>query len=476
MKRLIATAWRSATLMTWASLTVRIGGLALLLPIVISHMTTAEVLVWQLLSTITMLINLTDFGFSPTFARIIAFARGGGSVAELARAGASGERIVQANGSVLSIPAVVAAQRVVYRVLIAGGMVVALVGGAAALNKPISHLPVPADGWAAGLLSALAGLLVLANGANVSILTGFDRIATARRLDAVLGALQLGSTCVVALLDGGLVPIVGCYAAWTIPLYAANRYNVRRLDIGSIDSRRSDPELLAAVWRSAWRSGVGILMSTGIIQASGLAYAQIASPADAAAYLLLLRAMTAVSQIAQAPFYSKLPTMAALRGKGEIAELAKVAIRGMALANWTFVAGALGLVATGPILLNLIGSSVHLPAYVISAVLVLAFFVERYSAMHIQIYSLTHHIVWHVMNGVTGVLMIVYASGMYPFIGRIALPLAMLFGYLTFFAWRGSALSLRSLDYKRRAFEVRTTIWPASVLLATLFGLYWLQR
>lgn len=461
--------------MTWASLTVRIGGLAMLLPIVVSHMATAEVLVWQLLSTITMLINLADFGFSPTFARIIAFARGGGSVAELSSAGLAAGGPVEKGGPPLEIPAVLQAQKIVYRAVIIGAMAIALIGGTAALSQPISRLATPADGWIAGLLSAVAGLFIIANGAKVSILIGFDRIATARRLDAVLGALQLGSTCFVAILHGGLVAIVGCYSAWTILLYVANAYNVRRLEIEPFaKGAHADAELLAAVWRSAWRSGVGILMSTGIIQASGLAYAQIAAPADAAAFLLLLRGITAVSQIAQAPFYSKLPAMAGLRGRGEVAELTKVAMRGMRIATWIFVAGALTLVAAVPPLLMMIHSSVHLPAYEISAVLVLAFFVERYSAMHIQIYSLTHHIVWHVMNGVTGVLMIVYALMLYPLVGHIALPLAMLLGYLTFFAWRGSQLSLRSMDCSRLVFDRQTTLGPGLMLISALAVLYFI--
>lgn len=456
--------------MTWASLTVRIGGLALLLPIVLSHMTTAEALVWQLLSTITVLINLTDFGFSPTFSRIIAFARGGGRFAELAAAGnkpAGGSP--QGADKALSIPAVIAAQRIVYRILIGGAMIVAVIGGTAALIQPVSRLPTPGDGWIAWLFSAAASVLILCNGANVSILTGFDRIATARRVDAVMGALQLGSTCAVALLDGGLVAIVGCYSLWTLPLYLVNRHNVSRLDLGAGDDRpRLDRHLFTVVWRSAWRSGVGILMSTGIIQASGLIYAQIAAPADAAAYLLLLRAMTAISQIAQAPFYSKLPAMAGLRGNGNLTELAKVAIRGMAMAHWTFVAGAVTLVTAGPFLLRMIGSSVHLPSYEISAALVLAFFVERYCAMHIQIYSLTHHIIWHTMNGITGLLMILISVILYPFLGQAALPIAMLFGYAACFTWYGSRLSLQSIHARRWAFEARTSLGPLAVLLGCL--------
>ena len=116
----------------------------------------------------------------------------------------------------------------------------------------------------------------------------------------------------------------------------------------------------------------------------------------------------------------------------------------------------------------MIGSSVAFPDPKVSLVLVAAFFVERYCAMHIQIYSLTHHIIWHIMNGVTGVLMIVFGVALFPLMGQIALPLAMLLGYGSAFAWYGSRLSLASLDVKRWTFERRTTFLPLASLIASL--------
>ncbi len=457
--------------MTWASLATRIGGLAILVPVVVTRLSAPEVLVWQMLSTITLLTSLADFGFSPTFARIIAFARGGGTLSEMAE-GARG-RIASPAGAhgetVLNIPAVLAAQASVYRRLILLAVALTAIGGTAVLLRPIGGLAQPIEGWQAWAFSALAGLFILGNGANVAVLTGFDRIALSRRLDAFLSALQLASTCVVALAGLGLVAIVACYSVWTVPLYLANRWNARRVAAAvAPQGTAPDPVLLAEIWRSAWRSGLGILMSTGIIQASGLIYAQVAAPADAAAYLLLLRGMTAASQLSQAPFYSRLPRMAQLRGQGRIDEVAQLATRGMAMAFWTFVVTALGLLLVAPPVLQAIGSSVAFPAPIVSLVLVAAFFVERYCAMHIQIYSLTHHIIWHLMNGISGVLMVVFGLILFPLMGQIALPLAMLLGYCSVFAWYGSRRSLQSLNAERLGFEVRTSIAPALLLAACL--------
>ncbi|MGJ0237293.1 hypothetical protein ACQEPB_02075 [Novosphingobium fluoreni] len=472
-RRAAHAAWSSATLMTWGSLLIRMGGLALLLPLVLTRLDTKQVLVWQMLSTITMMVNWTDFGFSPTFSRIIAFARGGGTLRDLyaARPGKANWPVSDEEATrPLDLSAVLGTQRSIYRRLIVCAMVVALVFGTGALWKPVRELAQPSDGWLAWAFTAGAALLTLANGANVSVLTGFDRIATARRVEAACGVLQLSSTSIVTLTGGGLVAIVACYSFWLIPMALANRHNVAQLglDLSEAARRGLDRSIFHVVWPAAWRSGIGILMSTGIIQASGLIYAQIAQAQAAAAYLLALRLFTAISQISQAPFYSRLPAMAHARGKQNFTEVASLAKRGMAMAHWTFVAGALTMTIVAPWALQLIGSSVHWPPYSLAALLGLAFFAERYGGMHMQLYSLTNHIIWHLVNGATGMTMIIAFAALWPFLGATALPLAMLIGYLGVCTWYASSRALASLNLHRWSFEKATAFWPGCVLIVGL--------
>lgn len=460
--------WNSPTLMTWASLCVRIGGLAVLLPIVLPRLEAREVLVWQMLSTITLLTAWTDFGFSPTFARVIAFARGGGRLTNLHMPPSARRRLVAPDGE-LSLGAVIAAQHRVYRRIILLAMILAAVGGTLALLRPVSALADPNQGWLAWIVTMVSSLFMLLNGAVTSVLTGFDRVADTRRRDAIVGAFQLTTAAIVALAGGKLLAIVSVYSVWLVLLYILNRQQARAL--GATPPKlheAAEGDILTAVWPAAWRSGVGILMSAGIIQASGLVYAQFATPAAAAAYLLALRAMTAASQISQAPFYSKLPALAQLRAKQRNDDLLRLATRGMVLAQWAFVAAALGVVFVAPSLLRLIGSSVSLPGFSMLALLSAAFFAERYSAMHIQLYSLTNHIVWHIANGATGLLMIGFFFALRPFIGELAIPAAMLVAYGGFCAWYASRLSLKSLQVGRWDFEWRTTAAPMLVLITGL--------
>ena len=63
--------------MTWGGVLSRSLSLIIVLPLVLTRLSTAEISLWYLLSTIIGLQNLVDMGFRHTFTRVISYARGG---------------------------------------------------------------------------------------------------------------------------------------------------------------------------------------------------------------------------------------------------------------------------------------------------------------------------------------------------------------------------------------------------------------
>ncbi len=49
-----------------------------------------------------------------------------------------------------------------------------------------------------------------------------------------------------------------------------------------------DP-LLKSIWTPTWKSGVGIFMSFGIVQISGLIFSQFGNPMEVTSYLLSIK-------------------------------------------------------------------------------------------------------------------------------------------------------------------------------------------
>lgn len=463
--------WHSPTFTTWGSLSVRLASVLVVLPVVLVRFAPPEVALWQLFTTIFMLALLLDFGLAPTFARLFAYARGGATLADMARI----HHDVLA-GPRTSDPAVaasvMAALRWLYpRMAIGVTLVMALLGTLGLMNA-VSQSQDTTAAWSAwALVLSTTGVAVWGS-AYAAALQGMDKIAIMRRWDVAIGLGQIASSSLVLLLGGELLALVAVYQAWVVVGALRNRWLLRRLHPELFAARPAPlPAVMKVMWPPAWRSGLGVLLSQGVIQASGLVYSQLAPAAEVAAYLLALRLIMLISQFCQAPFYTKLPRMAELQAAGQQAQQLRMAQRGMRIAYWVFVAGALaGALAVEP-LLHTIGSSTPFVPPGVWALLAMAFFAERFGAMHLQLYSLTNHIVWHIANGVTGVVMIVVAVVAYVRFGVYAFPTAMLFAYLSFYCVYSVAHTRAAFKLRVLSFESSTAI-PAAAALCAGLGLY----
>ena len=132
----------------------------------------------------------------------------------------------------------------------------------------------------------------------------------------------------------------------------------------------------------------------------------------------------------------------------------------MALAYWTYVAGFIGLGLFATPLLKLIGSNAEFVPPLLWGIMGLSMFAERYGAMHIQLYSTTNHIIWHIANGVSGIIYFVVSLALFQKIGVYAFPLGTLVAYLSFYSWYSSIHSYRAFGLNFWLFERSTAFYP----------------
>lgn len=467
--------WQSAIFMTWSSLGVRLAGIVVVLPLVLVRFSPADVAVWQLFSTLITLTLVLDFGLSPTFSRFLSYARGGAKITELelthGQPRSSPEAV--AKGDVVRV---FACLRWLYPRLAGLVFCFLAVVGTMLLAYPISQTVNPTDSWLAWGIIAICAYFALLSAGYAATLQGMDRIAQLRQWEVITGVGQILSAIATLLVGGDLLELVIAYQSWTIVGFVRNYLLLKRLHPELAGATRErHPDILRAIWPATWRSGLGVVMSHGIIQGSGLIYGQLAPAAEVAAYLLALRIVTTISQFSQAPFYSKLPKLAELQARGERTVQLGMAKRGMRLAHWVFTLGVVAIALFVSPILEHIGSKTEFVSHAIWAVIALAFFVERFGAMHLQLYSLTNHIVWHIANGVTGVLMVVIAVLLYPLVGAMAFPLGMLIAYAGFYAIYAARYSLSALKIGFVDFESRVSIGPVCVLGAGLGASFFLH-
>jgi len=322
--------------------------------------------------------------------------------------------------------------------------------------------------WA--IVVVVSGGILWAN-AFAAYLQGLNHVALYRRWEALTSVGAILTSFVVLLMGGRLLALVAANQAWAAINVVRNWQLARMVDGGRLAAfhrRGLDPEVMDVAWAPAWRSGLGISFSRGVLYASGLVYAQVADAASLSTYLVGFRAIQLVTELSQAPFSSRIPALARLRSEGRFSDQLAIARRAMRLTYWIYAAGFVGVGLTGAALLSAIGSRIAFADGRLWALLGLGFFVERYGAMHIQLYSTTNHIIWHVANGVTGMIYLAVSLALLGPLGVYAFPVAMLISYLGFYSWYSAGHVYRTFNTGFFGFERSVLLPPA--LVVTLYA------
>jgi len=468
--------WNSPTFTTWGSLLARMGTMTVLLPFVLASFGAEDATLWLLFSTVLSLQVVCDLGFSQTFSRAVANARGGASIDDLGDLRtAPGEQQHSGKSNVETLERVISTLGYTYLRLAV--ISIALLAAVASyfIAPSISRASESGAVWLAwGVILGTMPITLWGN-AFAAYLLGSEQIALVRRWETLFALLATGSATAAISLGGGLLMLVLIQQGWALAAVARNAL----LCMADPIFRRSflsrlDSAVFRVVWPNAWRSGIGVLMGFGLYQTSGLIYARVGSAESTASYLLALRLIQVISLLSQAPFYSKIPTLAKLRALGTQNRQIDVARRGMLLAHLTYCAGflAVGLLAE-PLLVALNSQTSFVPP-LMWTLLGAAFFMERLGAMHLQLYSTTNHIIWHYANGFTGLLMIAVALGLFPLIGDLAFPISMLAAYTLLYCPISLWHSYRAFSLSVRTFELPVSTVPAlgtAAIWATIHAL-----
>jgi O-antigen/teichoic acid export membrane protein len=458
--------------MTWSSFTTRSLSLIVVLPLVLNRLSTPEISLWYLFSTIISLQLLADVGFSPTFSRVIAYGMGGLNAFEIKDLRTFKKSSGLADPDWETIEKICSTMQAIYLRLTVISIFLLSTIGTWAMLRPISKMSDTRFGWIAWGVILLASSFTLLGNSYTSYLQGLNQIALLRRWEILTSLGAIGTSIIVLLTGGGLLGLVIANQGWLILNIWRNYWLCLKVEGGrfrNFTDQKIDIVVFEAVWPSAWRSGLGVFMGYGLVQLSGIIYAQFGTASGVASYLLALRLMQMISQFSQAPFYSKLPLLARLRSEGNLEKQIKVAKRGMTLAYWTYVAGFVVIGVLANPFLKLVGSNAEFVTPLLWGVMGLSMFAERYGAMHIQLYSITNHIIWHTANGVAGLIYFAFALTLFNPIGVYAFPVGTLAGYLGFYCWYSAMYSYKAFGLKFWDFEKNTSFFPLILMILLCF-------
>jgi hypothetical protein len=162
-----------------------------------------------------------------------------------------------------------------------------------------------------------------------------------------------------------------------------------------------------------------------------------------------------ISEASRAPFYGKIPLFNRMFAQGEKDRLRIMIAAAMRRAHAVYLSGVIGLLLAGPGALELIGAKTPFPARTLWLSFGLAFLVERFGAMHVQVVSLANRIIWHWANGISGIVAITAAILLVPYLAEESFPAGLVIGYLSCYAVVGPLLSYRTLGTRFLPFEAQ---------------------
>jgi hypothetical protein len=332
------------------------------------------------------------------------------------------------------------------------------------------HIDNRLDVWGAWLIIALSSPLRIIILSRLTFLNGLGEIARARLNDGLawivsgtLSAFAIFATeSLLYMALASQLPIV--ISAMMLTRMANARgwkaYGVARTTapIGRIASQ---------VWPPAWRAGLGSLLSTGARQGAGIVLAQFVSPAQTAGYLLALNGISVIMMLSAAPLQSALHIISAhfARGETNAHVLASEAARARSLWITALLAGAVALAIP---LLPLIGWKHAFVDSTTWCLLAAGLMVQRYAAAHLQHYTVTNHVIWHWLDGLTGVFNIGLCATLIPLAGTKGAALANLLSLLPLYAWVPTWMAVRRFHMRWPETDIYTALIPAAALFASL--------
>lgn len=455
MKKVVLRFWESSTFMTWGSFISKSVGTLIILGLVLKDFEPPDLALWFLFITIFNLQNIVDLGFNPTFSRAIAYANNKENQDEFF--------------SKFKLKDIIPTMSKIYNYLSLAFLVILGVFGTVVLYKTISQTSNEQTSWMAWLIVCLASVINLRGNKYTAFLIGMNRVALIRRWEILFSLLRLGMQILFLALGANILMLVIATHLWTLLNVLRNKLLSERIEDGVYTKSKKNSfnkEIFQFMWPSAWRSGLGLGLGSGVIQVSSLIYAQIGTATEVASFLLAVRIMEAIVGFSQAPLYSKIPVLAQKYALGEIETIKKISQKGMAISLYAFTLACVSWGVLGSFVLEIIDSEVDTMPLIFWGMYSIANLIHRYGAMHIQLYSITNHIIWHKADGVSGLLYIVVILLTYKYMGIYSIIVGMLVGYIGFYAWYAAKHSYKRFELNFWQYDKHLVF---SIIILTLF-------
>lgn len=366
---------------------------------------------WLLLNVFIGLQGIGDLGLSQVYTRAMSQAYSGADEIKIIDKSFQGEKKGVINEGLLS-SLIGTYVRTVKWASIIYGLLLTIVGYFT-LSDAVSGQGSMLYAVLSFLITILT-IIVATRGNIYSIgLESIGRLYYSKKIDTIVNIFAIITNIILLIITKSILTLCVVNLLVIMIIIYNKRKALLESELGTaFSNKKYDNKIFSFLLPISLKSWLGSLFSYGLIQFTGLYLGGKLIPSKSSSFLLTIKVLDILKNLANAPFYSRIPFLNKIFINDERSVLIDFAEIRMRESIVVYFLGAGFLFLFGNDILALIGSSAALVSTKTLVYLISAFLLERVGALHIQLYSLSNHIVWHIANGITAILYLVFVGGL----------------------------------------------------------------
>lgn len=427
----------------------QIGSGLVTLPLILRLLTKEEVGMNYLMLTVSSIVGLMDFGFSPQFGRNFTYVNSGAR--RLCREGVEEERGGSIDWHLLSV--LISTARFVYRRLSVLALIVMLTFGTGYiwyLTEGFTNVNNSLYIW---ILYSFSTYFNIYFSYYSSLLTGSGMIRESSQAAILSKSAYLVLCTLFLLLGWGLFAVVAAnFIAPFVQRYVSYRGYFKpelkaRLAEQTV-TREDIRETFSVIWFNAKKLGINFIGAYAVNKMGMFIIGFFLPLATIGSYGLLTQLTTIVSGIANTMFVTYLPKVSNCRVTGDRPMLKRTISFSMVVGQIIMLAGALGIIFVAPYLLELIKSQTMLPSRLICVLYLVIVALELNHSEFASVISTENKIPYVVPSLVSGgvIVLLTFISLKFTTSGLLGVVLVQGIVQAAYNNWRWPLWVFRELD------------------------------
>lgn len=464
---------KSPTATSWLNLLSKTLGLFLLTPLIITSYDSSDVLVWYVILSLSMLVLMFDLGFTPTAIRYLVFANENNTneSCDLLKLNIKVSKLKTKDFKIYIEYLVIS----VYRKMSFIAFISSILFGSIYVYGFFNNQPNEVEFWISWFVFCLCISFRLYGNKNIALLQATKNYAFSQKIMMLSNIIAILISVFVVIFDITMPYVILIYSTLSCTyLYLAQVYIIKNnLQIRAVTfDRNKEPyrKVSRSFYKNSLKSGSGILFSTGLFQSISLVIAKVYSADVSSIYLFLIQIIRSVGSFSQIPFYAKIPSFNRMYQSSSKIVLSESIFKADILSVFLMFIGTVIVAVYIKSPFQLWEPIIPEEYCFLWLILSSAFILERQSAIKVQIYSLTNHIIWHYLNGITCLVISLLLIFLFPINELNSFPIALILACL--FVFYPASVFFASKVIQRRALAIQCVFSFILVFLILFWSSY----